>query len=108
MSGKPIWKQAENASMAREREGARVLEISKQFPGALSKHGDIGTIVIHAGVNDISSHQSEALKEHFRLLLETFKKRAKARVIISGPLPTYRRGSEVFSTLYVLHCWLQG
>ncbi|KAL7836316.1 hypothetical protein AOLI_G00276000 [Acnodon oligacanthus] len=31
------------------KRSAWVLEISKHFPGALSKHGDIGTIVIHAG-----------------------------------------------------------
>ena len=84
------------------------MDISKRFPAALSKHGDIGTVVIHAGVNDISSRQSEVLKEHFRLLLDTVKKRTKARIVISGPLPTYRRGSEVFSRLYALHCWLHG
>ncbi|KAL7891899.1 hypothetical protein AOLI_G00013750 [Acnodon oligacanthus] len=66
---------------------------------ALSKHGNVGTVVIHAGVNDTSSCQSEALKEHFRSLLNT---------VISRPLPTYQRGSEVFSRLYELHCWLQG
>ncbi|KAL7837871.1 hypothetical protein AOLI_G00262750 [Acnodon oligacanthus] len=55
----------------------RVLDISKRFPAALSKHEDIGTV------------------------------RIKARVVISALLPTYRRGSEVFSRLYELHCWLQ-
>ncbi|KAL7855869.1 hypothetical protein AOLI_G00194730 [Acnodon oligacanthus] len=88
--------------------GVRVLDISKRFFAALSKHKDVGTVVIHAWVNDISSHQSEAHKEHFRLLLDTIKNRTTAKVIISGPLPTYRRGSEVFSRLYTLHCWLQG
>ncbi|KAL7880746.1 hypothetical protein SRHO_G00030000 [Serrasalmus rhombeus] len=27
--------------------------------------------------------------------------------IVSGPLPTYRRGSLKFSRLYALHCWLR-
>uniref|UniRef100_A0A3B4CH42 SGNH hydrolase-type esterase domain-containing protein n=1 Tax=Pygocentrus nattereri TaxID=42514 RepID=A0A3B4CH42_PYGNA len=88
--------------------GARVLDISKWFPVALGKHGNVGTVVIHTGVNDISSHQSEAFKEHLRSLLDTVKKRTKARVINLGPLPTYWRGSEMFSRLYMLHCWLQG
>ncbi|KAL7869910.1 hypothetical protein AOLI_G00138980 [Acnodon oligacanthus] len=68
--------------------GAWDLDISKRCPVALSKHGDVGTVVIHAGVNDISSHQSEVLKEHVCLLLDTVKKRTKARAAILGPLPT--------------------
>ncbi|KAL7854304.1 hypothetical protein AOLI_G00211480 [Acnodon oligacanthus] len=81
---------------------AWVLGISKWFLMVLSKHGDVGTVVLRAGVNDIPSSQSEAFKEHLRLLLDTVKKRTKTRVFISGPLPTYRRGSEVFSRLYAL------
>ncbi|KAL7859255.1 hypothetical protein SRHO_G00144020 [Serrasalmus rhombeus] len=69
--------------------------------------GYFGTVVIHVGVDDISSCQSEVLKVHFRLLLDTVKKRTNARIIISRLLPTYRRGSKLFSRLYALYCWLQ-
>ncbi|KAL7870489.1 hypothetical protein SRHO_G00079860 [Serrasalmus rhombeus] len=67
-----------------KEKGTCFLDISKQFPTALSKHRDIGTVAIHAEVNNVSSHQSEVLKEHFRLPLDT-KKRTKARIIISEP-----------------------
>ena len=74
---------------------------------ACSKHKDVGTVIIYAGVNDTSSCQAEVFKKHFGLLLDT-DKRTEARTIFSGPLPTYRRGSKVFSRLYTQHCWLQG
>ncbi|KAL7887626.1 hypothetical protein AOLI_G00053470 [Acnodon oligacanthus] len=104
--GKEVYHQFLPLRVSPPATGPQVLDISKRFPAALSKH--VGTVVIHTGMNDISSRQSEALNEHFRLLLDTVKKRTKARVIISGPLPTCRRGSEVFRRLYALHCWLQG
>uniref|UniRef100_A0A3B1ISE3 SGNH hydrolase-type esterase domain-containing protein n=1 Tax=Astyanax mexicanus TaxID=7994 RepID=A0A3B1ISE3_ASTMX len=49
----------------------------------------------------------EVLKEHFRTLLDTARRLTRARLLISGPMPTYRRGSQPFSHLYALHCWLR-
>ncbi|KAL7833122.1 hypothetical protein SRHO_G00301400 [Serrasalmus rhombeus] len=46
----------------------------------------------------------------FMLCLCTLKseKVTDARIVISGPLPTYRRGSERFSRLFALQSWLCG
>ncbi|KAL7861932.1 hypothetical protein SRHO_G00133730 [Serrasalmus rhombeus] len=86
--------------------GARVLDIPNRFPSALCRRNAFGTVVIHVGTNDISDRRSEVLKEHFQTLLD--KARKKTRIVISGPLPTYRRGSERFSRLFALQSWLCG
>ncbi|KAL7844760.1 hypothetical protein SRHO_G00232990 [Serrasalmus rhombeus] len=64
-------------------------------------------MVIHVGTKDISDRRSEVLKKHFQTLLDTARKKTDARIVISGPLPTYRRGSERFSRLFVLQSWLR-
>ncbi|KAL7883439.1 hypothetical protein SRHO_G00010970 [Serrasalmus rhombeus] len=55
-----------------------------------------------------ASSCSEVLKEHYQTLLDTARKKTDARIVISGPLPTYRRGSERFSRLFALQSWLRG
>ncbi|KAL0162306.1 hypothetical protein M9458_041702 [Cirrhinus mrigala] len=55
----------------------------------------VGAIVLHAGVNDIKLWQTEVLKRDFSSLIETVRSTSPAtRIIVSGPLPTYRRGHE--------------
>ncbi|KAL7881112.1 hypothetical protein SRHO_G00033660 [Serrasalmus rhombeus] len=88
--------------------GARVLDIAKRLPSALRRRDAFGTMVIHVGTNDISDRRSEVLKEHYQTLLDTTRKKTDARIIISGPLPTYQRGSERFSRLFALQSWLRG
>ncbi|KAL7869633.1 hypothetical protein AOLI_G00136210 [Acnodon oligacanthus] len=44
----------------------------------------------------------EVLKEHYQTLLDTAKKKTDARIVITEPLPTFRRGSEQFSRLFAL------
>ncbi|GAA6072448.1 uncharacterized protein LOC113634233 [Tachysurus ichikawai] len=52
--------------------------------------------------------QSEILKRDFNTLVETVRNSAPAaRIIVSGPLPTYQRGIEKFSRLFALNEWLQ-
>ncbi|KAL7848060.1 hypothetical protein AOLI_G00227780 [Acnodon oligacanthus] len=87
-SSHPHWSRAGNAIMAGEREGFHKLfscwispEISHSKPSA-RHHVVIQLVIIQAEMNDVSSHQSEVLKEHFELLLDTVTKRAKARIII--------------------------
>ncbi|XP_036421667.1 uncharacterized protein LOC118805159 [Colossoma macropomum] len=87
--------------------GARVLDIAKRLPSALRRNV-FGTVVIHVGTNDILDRRSEVLKEHYQTLLDTARKKTDARIVISGPLPTYRRGSERFSRLFALQSWLRG
>ncbi|KAL7859623.1 hypothetical protein SRHO_G00147700 [Serrasalmus rhombeus] len=62
----------------------------------------------HRQVPPLSPPRSEVLKEHFQTLLDTARKKTDARIVISGPLPTYWRGSERFSRLFVLQSWLRG
>ncbi|XP_048058486.1 uncharacterized protein LOC125275520 isoform X2 [Megalobrama amblycephala] len=75
--------------------GARVLDVSVQIPAILNGAETIGAVVLHAGVNDTRLRQTEVLKQDFRSLIETVRATSPAtKIIVSGPLPTYRRGHE--------------
>ncbi|XP_048010430.1 uncharacterized protein LOC125244383 [Megalobrama amblycephala] len=75
--------------------GARVLDVAVQVPTILNGAETIGAVVLHAGVNDTGLWQTEVLKQDFRSLIETVRATSPAtRIIVSGPLPTYRRGHE--------------
>ncbi|KAI4901609.1 hypothetical protein NFI96_007588 [Prochilodus magdalenae] len=87
--------------------GARVLDIARRLPTALSNCNAFGTVVIHVGTNDICARQSEVLKEHYQTLQDTARKSTNARIVISGPLPTYRKCCERFSRLFGLQSWLR-
>ncbi|KAL0172957.1 hypothetical protein M9458_033268, partial [Cirrhinus mrigala] len=77
--------------------GAR--DVSAQIP-AILKDGE-------SGVNDIKLRQTEVLKRDFSSLIETVRSTSPTtRIIVSGPLPTYRRGHERFSRLLALNEWL--
>ncbi|XP_057177862.1 uncharacterized protein LOC130546550 isoform X2 [Triplophysa rosa] len=87
--------------------GARVLDVSAQVPAILKDDANVGAVVLHAGVNDVRMRQSEILKRDFRSLIETVRNASPtARIVVSGPLPTYRRGNEKFSRLFALNKWL--
>uniref|UniRef100_A0A673LZZ1 SGNH hydrolase-type esterase domain-containing protein n=1 Tax=Sinocyclocheilus rhinocerous TaxID=307959 RepID=A0A673LZZ1_9TELE len=87
--------------------GARVLDVSAQIPAILKGDESTGAVVLHAGVNDTKLRQTETLKRDFRSLIETVRRTSPATtIIVSGPLPTYRRGHERFSRLFALSEWL--
>ncbi|KAL0148906.1 hypothetical protein M9458_055710 [Cirrhinus mrigala] len=87
--------------------GARVLDVSAQIPAILKDGESVGAIALHAGVNDIKLRQTEVLKRDFSSLIETVRSTSPAtRIIMSGPLPSYRRGHERFSRLLALNEWL--
>ncbi len=84
--------------------GARVLDVSVQIPAILKDDESVAAVVIHAGANDTKLRQTETLKRDFRSLIETVRSTSPAATIImSGPLPTYRRGHEKFSRLFALN-----
>ncbi len=84
--------------------GARVLDVSAQIPTILKGDESIAAVVIHAGVNDTKMRQTETLKRDFRSLIETVRSTLPATTImVSGPLPTYRRGHKRFSRLFSLN-----
>ncbi|KAL1254638.1 hypothetical protein QQF64_016867 [Cirrhinus molitorella] len=78
----------------RETERDAVIVGDSIIP-AILKDESVGAIVLHAGVNDIRLRQTEVLKRDFGSLIETVRSTApETRIIVSGPLPTYRRGHE--------------
>ncbi len=87
--------------------GARVLDVSVQIPAILKDDESVAAVVIHAGANDTKLRQTETLKRDFRSLIETVRKTSPAAmIIVSGPLPTYRRGHERLSRLFAINEWL--
>ncbi|XP_053540524.1 uncharacterized protein LOC128634260 [Ictalurus punctatus] len=87
--------------------GARVLDVVAQISGILKKDERIGAVVLHMGTNDIRLRQTEVRKRDFSSLIKTLRGRSPtAKIIVSGPLPTYRRGAEKFSRLLALNDWL--
>ncbi len=87
--------------------GARVLDVSAQIPAILKGNESVAAVVIHVGVNDTKMRQTETLKRDFRSLIETVRCTSPTTtIIVSGPLPTYRRGHERFSRLFALNEWL--
>ena len=87
--------------------GARVSEIATHVPEILNGDERVGTVVLHAGVNDIRMRQTEILKKDFRNLIDTVRSTSpETTIIVSGPLPTYRLGHERFSRLFALNEWL--
>ncbi len=84
--------------------GARVLDVSALIPAILNGDESVAAVVIHAGINDTKMQQTETLKRDF---IETVRSTSPATTIImSGPLPTYRRGHERLSRLFALNEWL--
>ena len=87
--------------------GARVSEIAARVPEILNDNERVGTLVLHAGVNDIRLRQTEVLKKDFRNLIDTVRSTSPdITIIVSGPLPTYRLGHDKFSRLFALNEWL--
>ncbi|CAM4611380.1 unnamed protein product [Leuciscus chuanchicus] len=71
--------------------GARVSEIAARVPEILNGDERVGTVVLHAGVNDIRLRQTEILKKDFRNLIDTVRSTTpETTIIVSGPLPTRR------------------
>ncbi len=75
-----------------------------QIPRILKGDESIDAVVLHARVNDTKLRQTETLKRDFRSLIETVHSTSPmTTIIVSGPLPTYRRGHERFSRLFTLN-----
>ncbi len=84
--------------------GARVLDVSAQIPAVPKGDKSVGSVVLHAGVNDIKLRQTETLKRDFRGLIKMVCSTSPVTtIIVSGPLSTYRRGQERFSRLFPLN-----
>ncbi|CAM4639771.1 unnamed protein product [Leuciscus chuanchicus] len=74
--------------------GARVSENAARVPEILNGDECVGTVVLHAGVNDIRLCQTEILKKDFRNLIDTVRSTSpETTIIVSGPLPTQRSKS---------------
>uniref|UniRef100_A0A671TCW3 SGNH hydrolase-type esterase domain-containing protein n=1 Tax=Sinocyclocheilus anshuiensis TaxID=1608454 RepID=A0A671TCW3_9TELE len=87
--------------------GARVLDVSVQIPAILKGDESIGAVVLHTWANDTKLRQTKTLKRDFRSLIEMVRSTSPAMtIIVSGLLPTYRRGHKRFSRLFALNEWL--
>ncbi|XP_077082881.1 uncharacterized protein LOC143736145 [Siphateles boraxobius] len=87
--------------------GARVLDIAARVTEILNGDERVGAVVLHAGANDTRLRQTEVLKKDFRSLIDTVRSTSpETSIIVSGPLPTYRRGHEKFIRLFALNEWL--
>ncbi|XP_059360632.1 uncharacterized protein LOC132098587 [Carassius carassius] len=87
--------------------GAHVLDVSAQIPTILKADESPRAVVLHARVNNTMLRQTETLKRDFSSLIEMVRSTTPATtIIVSGPLPTYRRGHERFSRLFALNEWL--
>uniref|UniRef100_A0A9J7XKE0 SGNH hydrolase-type esterase domain-containing protein n=1 Tax=Cyprinus carpio carpio TaxID=630221 RepID=A0A9J7XKE0_CYPCA len=87
--------------------GAHVHDVSAQIPAILKADESPRAVVLHARVNDTMKRQTETLKRDFRSLIEMVHSTTPAAtIIVSRPLPTYRRGHERFSRLFALNEWL--
>ncbi len=87
--------------------GARVLDVSAQILAILKGDKSVGSVVLHAGVNDTKLQQTETLKREFRSLIETVHSTSPTTtIIVSGPLPKYQRGHGRFSRPFALNEWL--
>ncbi|XP_052425448.1 uncharacterized protein LOC127968337 isoform X2 [Carassius gibelio] len=81
--------------------------IVRHIPAILKADESPRAVVLHAGVNDTTLRQTETLKRDFRSLIEMVRSTTPAAtIIVSGPLPTYRRGHERFIRLFALNEWL--
>uniref|UniRef100_A0A9J8C6S5 SGNH hydrolase-type esterase domain-containing protein n=1 Tax=Cyprinus carpio carpio TaxID=630221 RepID=A0A9J8C6S5_CYPCA len=75
--------------------GAHVHDVSAQIPAILKADESPRAVVLHARVNDTMKRQTETLKRDFRSLIEMVHSTTPAAtIIVSRPLPTYRRGHE--------------
>ncbi|XP_051787307.1 uncharacterized protein LOC127529037 [Erpetoichthys calabaricus] len=69
--------------------GACVRDVMRRAPTIYEKHKKraVGSVVLHAGVNDVRHQQSEILKADFAALIKDTKERTpSAKIFISGPL----------------------
>ncbi|XP_056611427.1 uncharacterized protein LOC130427781 [Triplophysa dalaica] len=97
------------AALCETKSNAVVIgdSIVRNVTAILKEDARVGAVVLHAGVNDVRMRQSEILKRDFRSLVDTVRNASlTARIIVSGPLPTYRRRNEKFSRLFTLNNWL--
>ncbi len=80
---------------------ARVLYVPVQITAILKGDESVGSVVL-----DTKLWQTETLKRDFRSLIETVCSTSLATtIIVSGPLPTYKRGHKRFSRLFGLNEW---
>ncbi|XP_076862275.1 uncharacterized protein LOC143514677 [Brachyhypopomus gauderio] len=76
--------------------GARVLDVARRLPSALKQRDDFGTVVLHVGAVDTFARRSEILKEHYRSLLDTARKKTWLRDTCSSAGVDYVDNWESF------------
>ncbi|KAL1022222.1 hypothetical protein UPYG_G00023880 [Umbra pygmaea] len=85
---------------------AKVCDIQHKLPSILTCHANVNNIIVHLGTNEIRERRSVALQENYKTLITNLMGTGKC-IVISGPLPNYRKGAERWSILFDLHTWLK-
>lgn len=85
--------------------GAKVIDILYRIPSIIERHPSAHIVIVHCGVNDLRCRQSFKLRQEYELLITTIQSLGKT-CIVSGLIPTLRRGMEMFSRLYSADQWL--
>uniref|UniRef100_A0A7N8YGD6 SGNH hydrolase-type esterase domain-containing protein n=1 Tax=Mastacembelus armatus TaxID=205130 RepID=A0A7N8YGD6_9TELE len=87
--------------------GATASDILAMLPGLLpTLPSSIIRMIVHIGTCDTSLHQSELTKKDFLSLLHLLSNCRKT-IFMSGPIPTFGRGSGRFSRILSLNTWLK-
>ena len=86
--------------------GATTTDVIEKFPGVVSSLPlTVEKIVLHVGCNDTSCRRSIETQSNFQHLIEMAISCERV-VYLSGPIPTFGRGSESFSRIIHLNSWL--
>uniref|UniRef100_A0A7N8XT48 SGNH hydrolase-type esterase domain-containing protein n=1 Tax=Mastacembelus armatus TaxID=205130 RepID=A0A7N8XT48_9TELE len=87
--------------------GAMVSDILAMLPGLLpTLPSSISRVIVHIGTCDTSLHRSELTKKDFISLLHLLSNCGKT-IFMSGPIPTFGRGSGRFSRILSLNTWIK-
>ncbi len=87
--------------------GAKILDIVLYIPAIIELHPSACPVFVHVGTNDVKYKQSIKLQCDMEFLALTVESLGK-QCVISGPIPTLRKGCEGFSWLFSFNQWLQG
>ncbi len=83
-----------------------VLDVSAQIPAILKDDESIAAVVIQRGLTTLSCGRRRHWRRTSGAWSRQYSTSPETTIIMSGPLPTYRRGHKRFSRLFALNEWL--
>ncbi len=86
--------------------GGKTTDFIELIPTIIDLHPSVHHVLLHMGTNDVMSRQSVKLHHDLESLVNTVESLGKI-CVLSGPIPTLSKSSELFSHLYSLHHWMR-